>query len=459
MRDCSAATAALLANPPPGLLAADLFTFTLQDLVTTYRWTSFDCDLLVNGNVYSSRAPWLQRSQWNVANTMEVPTLEVFLSALDAGFSGGIDIKGQLTNGLFDGTTATLDRIWFTAGTTVINDYSGIPMPGAGTAGLAVNLSWWQNTFIQSGGNDEAQMGIQFLDATFTPIGSVLWAGLTQPTVWTQRTLSTTTPSGWQYIQVWQDHVRLAGTNNDGYIDEITLTVGGFTVPVANPGAEQGVVYWTNTLGAIRARTGSVTGLDGIYYFDGGVSVQSTAYQYIPVPHPGVRLFGGSVANIDIAGNEATINVKGKSNLLDQYAPRNLYQLGCEHAFCDQGCTLARENFTANYTVGSGSGGPTRTFIPWNGAAPGNAASYRYGTATFTSGVCAGQSRAVRLGDSTGLTLIHPLIGTPAIGDHFIAFEGCDKQLNSGSGQDCTARSNTQHWRAFPFVPPADSAA
>lgn len=457
MRDCSAATAALLASPPPGLLSADLFTFILQDQVTAYRWTSFDRDLTVNGNVYASRAPWLERSRWSIANTMQVPTLEVFLKALDGAFSGGPDIKGQLTNGLFDGATASLDRIFFTGG-NVINDYSCLALPGAGTAGLAVSLQWWQNTFVQAGGNDEAQMGVDFLDANFNSLGSITWAGLTQPTVWTQRTLSTTTPANWQYVRIWQDHYRLAGTDNDGYIDDITLTINGNPIPIINPGAEQRYLGWTNTLGAISYRQSSRTPAahSGIYYFDGGTSLESTAYQVIPNPHPGVRLFGGSVANIDITGNLATINVKGKVNLLSQYAPRNLYQLGCEHAFCDQGCTLAREDFTTNYTVGSS---PTRTFIPWNGTPPANATNYRYGTINFWSGACSGQSRTVKAADSTGLTLTRPTIGIPSTGDNFSAFEGCDKQLSSGSGQDCTARSNTQNWRAFPYVPPADNAA
>jgi uncharacterized phage protein (TIGR02218 family) len=186
-----------------------------------------------------------------------------------------------------------------------------------------------------------------------------------------------------------------------------------------------------------------------------GVSVLVEKGVAVGNTHAGIRLFGGNVANIDVTGNEATINIKGKVNLLDQYAPRNLYQLGCEHAFCDPGCTLLRSAFTLPYTVGSS---PTRTFIPWSGTPPANATNYRFGTVTFTSGVCSGQARTVRSADSTGLTLIHPLIGTPAAGDGFTAFEGCDKALNSGSGQDCTARSNTQNWRAFPFVPPADTA-
>lgn len=473
MRDCSGPTAALLANPPPGLKAVDLYTVKLADGVTVYRWTSYDRDLTVNGNVYSSRKPWLQRSRWSVANTMQVPTLEILLKALNDGFAGGIDIKGQLTNGLFDGTTVTLDRVWFEAGTTVINDVTtstggdGSGGVSAGLLGVAcspgqtVVVDWWQNTFNQSSTNDQAQMGIAFLDSSATEIGSPTLAGYTAPVGWTERSLSVVAPAGTVAVRLYQQRHRRAGSNNDGYIDTITLSIDGVPIPIYNGDAEQGVAGWEVVTGQLVQRSVDPLPHSGLLYWYGGTAADCSAYYpSADAPatssHPGVRLFGGNVANVEISGNEAILYVKGKTNLLDQYAPRNLYQLGCQHAFCDAGCTLSRVTFTASYTVGSS---PSRTFIPWSGSAPANASNYRFGTVKFTSGACAGQSRTVRLGDSTGLTLTQPLIGTPSAGDSFTAFEGCDKQLSSGSGQDCTARSDTQNWRAFPFVPPADSAA
>jgi hypothetical protein len=168
-----------------------------------------------------------------------------------------------------------------------------------------------------------------------------------------------------------------------------------------------------------------------------------------------IVLFGGIVSTIEpLTGNSAKIKVKGKNNKLAMNAPRNVYQVGCLHAFCDAGCTLSRGSFTTAYTVGAG---PTRTFLPWNGAAPGNAANYRFGSVQITSGPASGQWRTVRAADSSGLTLVYPLYDLPVIGDGFNAFEGCDKTLNSGSGQSCTDRSNQQNFRAFPFVPPAET--
>jgi hypothetical protein len=454
MRPCSSATAALLANPPPGLRSADLFTFTLQDGVTVYRWTSFDRDLTVNGQVYSSRKPWLQRSRWSVANTMEVPTLEVTLSALNDAFGGGADIKAQITNGLFDGATATLDRVWLDLGAVsivngnpVINDLT-VSNP---TTTADVNIP---GTSITTGSNTVTLSGfattdfIQFSKPAATSSGGLLtWDAYS---AWPTDSYSGPNPPPVPG-QTWQNFVSIYGNNGGGDVLLWTaslsannyLTIADAFAALAAQMPQTFTGYLTYKVMAGNDPNPSDN--------RGGLSL---LVQSGPT-NAGIRLMGGNVANIDLTGNVATINIKGKVNLLDQYAPRNLYQLGCEHAFCDAGCTLARSAFTTAYTVGTA---PTRTFIPWSGTAPANATNYRFGTVTFTSGPCAGQARTVRAADSSGLTLIHPLVGTPVAGDDFTAFEGCDKFLDTGSRQDCTARSNTQNWRAFPFVPPADTA-
>lgn len=168
-----------------------------------------------------------------------------------------------------------------------------------------------------------------------------------------------------------------------------------------------------------------------------------------------ITAFAGVVGGIDLDGATAAIQAKGKTNLLDQYAPRNMYQIGCNHAFCDAGCTLSRASFTSSFTVGSD---PTPVFIPWSGTAPGNATAYQNGTLVMTSGMASGSRRTIAKADSTGLTLAYPLSKQPSPGDTLTAFMGCDKTFNSGSGQSCTDYSNTQHYRGFEFIPPPSSA-
>jgi hypothetical protein len=450
VRECSAAQAALLANPPPGLRAADLFTFTLQDGVTTYRWTSFDRDLTVNGDLYSSRKPWLQRSRWNVANTMQVPSLEIYLRALNDSFDGGLDIKGQITNGLFDGAAVSLDRVWFLAGTTEINDEVGGGNPvGFSTVGI-YDINAISDAATSASGAISGSKG-----SLLTGFGPTDIVRISEPSGQTYEAWS-----AWGHPAYTGFHT---GSTNRVNVIPDGIASNMFAV-ATNPSWFDGNNGWDGYAEA-RSNFGTHTfSGSSTYRFyiqdnpiadnSGGISllVESSPASS---SHAGIRLFGGNVGPCEVVGNQATINIKGKSNLLDQYAPRNLYQLGCQHAFCDAGCTLSRGSFTTSYVVGSS---PSRVFIPWSGSPPANASNYRYGTVTFTSGPCAGQSRTVRAGDASGLTLIHPLSATPVAGDGFDAFEGCDKALSSGSGQDCTARSNTQNWRAFPYVPPADTA-
>jgi uncharacterized phage protein (TIGR02218 family) len=119
LRNCLGALATALAagNVP---FSTDLFTVTLQS-GTIYRWTSWDRDLVFGGNTFVSSMQWLSRGRWNVTNTMEVPTLEVTILSTSAAFGGGtLPLQTQLHNGLLDGATLLLQRLFMpNAGDTV----------------------------------------------------------------------------------------------------------------------------------------------------------------------------------------------------------------------------------------------------------------------------------------------------------------------------------------------------
>jgi uncharacterized phage protein (TIGR02218 family) len=200
--------------------------------------------------------------------------------------------------------------------------------------------------------------------------------------------------------------------------------------------------------GAAQIKTQIHNGL-----FDGASVLLSRAFMTTPgstTALGAIPLFGGMVADINIAGAKVTITAKGKNNLLDQFAPRNVYQVGCSHNFCDANCTLNAASFTTGYTVGAS---PSAAFIPWSGAAPANAALYANGVIVFTSGLCAGQSRTIMNGDTSGLNLAYPLYKVPSAGDSFTAQQGCDKTLATCK----TVYNNLQHRRAYDFVPPPDT--
>ena len=200
--------------------------------------------------------------------------------------------------------------------------------------------------------------------------------------------------------------------------------------------------------GAAQIKTQIHNGL-----FDGASVLLSRAFMTTPgstTALGAIPLFGGVVAGINIAGAKVTITAKGKNNLLDQFAPRNVYQIGCSHNFCDVNCTLNAASFTTGYTAGTGA---SAVFIPWAGTAPTNAALYANGVIVFTSGICAGQSRTIMNGDSAGLNLAYPLYEVPGAGDAFTAQQGCDKTLATCKN----IYNNLQHRRAYDFVPPPDT--
>lgn len=166
-----------------------------------------------------------------------------------------------------------------------------------------------------------------------------------------------------------------------------------------------------------------------------------------------VALFSGRMSDCKVSAQSVIITVKGDNVLMNQYAPKNVYQLLCLHSFCDAGCTLSEAANTTSNTVGAS---PTTQLIPW-GSVPGSPSIYGLGKITFLSGIAAGQVRTVRSADASGIVLIYPLDDAPAPGDNFKILKGCDKTEATGSGQDCTAYANTQHYRGFRFIPPPET--
>ncbi|HEY3886506.1 MAG TPA: DUF2163 domain-containing protein, partial [Vicinamibacterales bacterium] len=95
----------------PPASSADLVTLTLLS-GTVYRWTSYDSTLTVGSNVFSPAQPWISRGQWSVQNTMSVDTLELNIDSNAPSFASGPPLQTQVINGLFDGATFFLQRVF-----------------------------------------------------------------------------------------------------------------------------------------------------------------------------------------------------------------------------------------------------------------------------------------------------------------------------------------------------------
>ncbi len=111
LRPCPPTLALILSDGSIELLSADCFDFVLVG-GTHLRLTTWLRDLTFGGNVYSSAKPWIKRSKWSVVNTMTVATMDVSITANNLSFNGGAQLKTQMHNGLFDGATCQLTRVF-----------------------------------------------------------------------------------------------------------------------------------------------------------------------------------------------------------------------------------------------------------------------------------------------------------------------------------------------------------
>lgn len=182
------------------------------------------------------------------------------------------------------------------------------------------------------------------------------------------------------------------------------------------------------------------------------------------MPTPGdtqygyIVLFNGRWSQAVIDAEGVTITAKGDNVLMNQQAPRNLYQTNCLHSFCDAGCTLSQSAYT--FTGRTVSGGSTASHIVWTPPAGFTGSQFTNGKITMTSGAAAGQVRTIRQGSGISLVLTYPLYNAPSPGDNFSILMGCGKQQS-----DCQNRypaagggpiSNIQHFRGYPYVPVAE---
>jgi len=92
---------------------ADLYTVTLVDGSTIYRWTNFDTDLVVSGQTYRSygaAGPLIKRGTYSQNNRLAVDTLDLTLSG--RGFLIGGKTLGLLSaQGYFDGARIQVDHL------------------------------------------------------------------------------------------------------------------------------------------------------------------------------------------------------------------------------------------------------------------------------------------------------------------------------------------------------------
>jgi uncharacterized phage protein (TIGR02218 family) len=98
---------------------ADLYTITLKS-GTTLRFTTWDTNLTVLGNAFLTGPPNVERSAIEEKLGMDVATLEITIEASLTDTLSGVPILQAIGQGLFDGATFRIDRLFMDAASNQI---------------------------------------------------------------------------------------------------------------------------------------------------------------------------------------------------------------------------------------------------------------------------------------------------------------------------------------------------
>ena len=185
--------------------------------------------------------------------------------------------------------------------------------------------------------------------------------------------------------------------------------------------------------------------------FDGAFVQRDRVFLTAPdgVVVDGVTLFKGRVSTVDQVGRtSATLTIASDLVILDYDMPHNLFSPTCNHTLYDSGCGVVRGTYAANGTAGAGSTASTIVFAA-------AVAQHAQGSIVFASGANANVRATVKsVTVGSALNLIYPLPFTPATGDSFTVYAGCDHTQST-----CASRfSNLASFRGFPYVPPPQMA-
>ncbi len=158
-----------------------------------------------------------------------------------------------------------------------------------------------------------------------------------------------------------------------------------------------------------------------------------------------LELFTGLIGEISSKGIALTWAVESPLVRLKSTAPRNPVLPSCNNTLYDSGCTVLEANYSFGGTIGAGASAKSFTL---SGVAQADG-YFTNGKIKFTSGVNAGQIRAVKSYVGGVVTLAYPLYTVPAQGDTVTAVAGCDYTRATCNGRF----NNLSHFRGFPYVP------
>lgn len=173
---------------------------------------------------------------------------------------------------------------------------------------------------------------------------------------------------------------------------------------------------------------------------------------WMVAPIGALLLFEGAVSNVYGDRLDVKITVKSMLERFNTIMPRRVYQAACANALFDHSCGLVKTSYgwSGGGTILAGSTAlrlvtsNTNMPVTWS----------ELGTIDFTSGQNSGQKRTVKRSNLGVFELVGKLPYTPAVGDAFVAYPGCDKTLST-----CQAKfNNVVKFRGQPYIPRPESA-
>lgn len=169
-------------------------------------------------------------------------------------------------------------------------------------------------------------------------------------------------------------------------------------------------------------------------------------------PVGSLNWFPGRVSTCVVDRNEAQLQVKSDTELLDTMVPGEVYQPGCLNTVYDSACGADRAAFT--FTAAA-TAATNVTRISFGHAMAQGSGFFDLGVIRFTSGANAGISRTVKQYLSGILTVLQPWPFPVAIGDAFSVEAGCNKALANANGcpKFHSAANVILRFRGQPFIP------
>lgn len=162
-----------------------------------------------------------------------------------------------------------------------------------------------------------------------------------------------------------------------------------------------------------------------------------------------VVIFTGRVGDIVAGRSTVTFTINSYMELLNVDMPKYQWQPSCVWTVYDVNCGVNRATFQVTTTA---TGTPKVDQIPFgSGQANGYFAD---GTLKFTSGVNAGLTRSIGTNTSGVIFLVTPFPSVPLAGDSMVITPGC----NRTQGRCVSPFNNLAKFRAYPFIPTAETA-